>query len=357
MPWPLSVSALAGTGTLLPAIAIAVAVLLGLATLFYAALPWLIQPLLRLVLALRYRYRVRGLENLPRRGPVMLVANHVTWLDGFHLAAVCPRRGKALVNASYTRNPILRALARRAGMILVPVTGPKAHRAAIAAARATLERGEALALFPEAQLTRTGFLGSLYRGIEIILEGRADVPVLPIALDNLWGSVFSFSRGRFFHKPVEGWRRVVCVAIGPPIPPPTTLFRIRMALMETGVRAFELREGPIRALETLDLSLPHWTHPQLGLLTASAHNIDQGAIRQTGQRPGTRGHPVPGVAVRVVDDSGQPLRENTEGRLQALIPGRPEWIDTGARGRMDEDGFVTVREEEASAATPTDKGS
>lgn len=342
MPWPLSFSP-PTAGGVLRVLATCAFVLVGLALLFYAALPWLIQPLLRALLALRYRYKVRGLEHLPDRGPVVLVANHVTWLDGFHLAAVCPRRGKALVNASYVKNPILAALARRAGMILIPVAGPKAFRAALAAARAALDRGEVLGLFPEAQLTRTGFMGMLYRGIEVMMEGRDDVPVLPVAFDNLWGSLFSFSGGRFFHKPIAGWRRTVGVAFGPPIAPPITRFRIRMAMMEARVRAFELREGPLRPLETLDLALPHWTHPEFGLLSASAANFDRGGIHQTGNKPGTLGQPVPGVALRVVDEARQPLPENTEGRIQALLAGRADWVDTGATGHLDPDGFVTLR--------------
>jgi 1-acyl-sn-glycerol-3-phosphate acyltransferase len=312
--------------------------------LFYATLPWTIQPLLRVLLAPFYRFKVIGLEHLPRTGPVLLAANHVTWLDGFFLAAVCPRRGQALVNSDFINLPILRPLAIRAGMIPVTFVGRNARnaRAAIRAAQAVLDRGEVLGIFPEAQITRNGLTGRFYRGLELILRGHEQVPVLPVFLDNLWGSPFSYSGGRFFRKRLESLRRTVGVAFGPPVPPPVTAFAVRQALLAAGVRAFELRAGNPRPLETLDPRLPRWEHPTLGLLTASTANFDCGGIHQVGYKPGTVGHPVPGVAIRAVDESGQPLPAETEGRLQALVAGQPAWIDTGARGRVDADGFVTL---------------
>jgi 1-acyl-sn-glycerol-3-phosphate acyltransferase len=309
--------------------------------LLYRGLPWLVQPMFRLLLAPRYRLQVRGLENLPRAGPVLLAANHVTWLDGFFLVAACPRRGRCLINADYIRLPILRSIARRAGLIPVPASGPRAQRAAIEAARATLDRGAALAIFPEAQLSRNGLTGPFYRGLELILAGREHVPVIPVFLDNLWGSVFSYSGGRFFRKWPRGLRRTVIVAFGPPIPPPVTAFAVRQALLAAGVRAFELRQSP-SPLETLAPDLPRLFHPTLGLLAASTADFDRDGIRQTGHKPGTVGHPVPGVALRAVDDAGQPLPPDAEGRLEALLPGRADWTDTGSRGSLDREGFVRI---------------
>src|SRR5262245_3858552 len=167
---------------------------------FFAALPWLVQPVLRLLLLPRYRLRVHGCERVPRCGPVLLASNHVTWIDGFLLAAACPRGGKLLINADYIRLPVLRTLADRAGLIPVPPLGVRGLRSAIAAARAALDRGELVGMFPEGQLSRNGLLGPFRRGIEVILEGREQVPVVPVYVDNLWGSIFSFAGGRFFWK-------------------------------------------------------------------------------------------------------------------------------------------------------------
>jgi len=319
-------------------------VVLALGAMFLA-LPWVIQPFLRLMLWPRYRFVREGLEHLPRTGPAVLAVNHLTWIDGFIVAATCPRRGRALINADYIGLPILRQIAARAGLIPVPFSGPRALRASIKATREALDRGEVVALFPEAQLSRTGFVGPFYRGIEVIIEGREHVPIIPVYLDNLWGSIFSHSGGRFFRKWPRGWLRTVGVVYGPPVPLPITAFEVRQAIIEAGVRAFELRRGRIEPLETLDPSLPRLEHPTLGLLTASAADFHQGDVHQLGHKEGTVGHPVPGVALKIVGESGSPLGPTQTGRVFARVAGRGGWLDTGFHGRLDRDGFLQIDSE------------
>jgi hypothetical protein len=229
-------------------------------------------------------------------------------------------------------------------LIPVPTSGPHGHRAVIRAVCEALDRGEAVGIFPEAQLSRNGMMGVFFRGIEIIMKGRESTPVVPVYLDNMWGSIYSFSGGGFLRKRVQhlGRRRCVCVAFGPPVPAPITVFSVRQAVLEAGVCAYRLREGPAPVLETLDPNLPRLEHPTLGLLAASTADFDRGGIRHVGQKPGTRGHPVPGVALRAVDENGNPSGPDEEGRLQALLASQPDWVDTGYRGSLDREGFVRI---------------
>ncbi len=318
-----------------------VGILIGLAS-FLVSLRWLVYPLLRVLLWTRYRIKVCGLENLPRTGPVLIVANHVTWFDGFFLAATCPRRGRALVNGSYIDFPVFRHFARWIGLIPVPYSGPRAQRALIERCREVLDRGEVLAIFPEGQISRNGLTGSFQRGLEVILSKREHVPVIPVFLDNLWGSMLSFSGGCFLRKWPQGWRRTVTVAYGTPVPPRVTAFRARQAVLETSVHAFELRQGQVRPLETIDPALPHFEHPSLGRLTGSTADFDRGGVQHVGQKPGTVGQAIPGVALRVVDEAGAVLDEDRAGRIEARVAGKPEWQPTGLCGSIDRDGFLRI---------------
>jgi 1-acyl-sn-glycerol-3-phosphate acyltransferase len=326
MPWPLAAS------------------VLGLAVLvaFLISLRWVVQPLLRLLLAVRYRLVIVGREHVPPTGPVLIAANHVTWLDGLFLAASCPRRGHALANASYIDWPVLGRWARWIGLIPVPFAGPKAQRAMFQACRKVLQDGEALGIFPEAQMTRNGLTGPFHRGLEVIIAGNDKVVVVPAFLGNLWGSQFSFAGGRFFGKPLRVRRRTVVVVFGPPVPPPVTAFAVRQAVLESGVLAAERSPVPLEPLETIDPTLPHLDHPLLGPLTGSTADFDRDGVRQTGHKPGTVGHPLPGVALKVVDESGACLPPDVPGRLLALVPGRSVWIDTGQTASVDREGFVRI---------------
>ena len=163
---------------------------------FLFSLRWWVQRLVRVLLFPRYRLRIIGREHIPQMGPVLIAANHVSWLDGFFLAAACPRRGHALVNAAYIDWPVIGRWARWVGLIPVPFSGPKAQRTMFEICRKVLTDGGVLGLFPEAQMTRNGLTGPFYRGLEVIVAGRETTAVVPMFLENLWGSVFSYAGGR-----------------------------------------------------------------------------------------------------------------------------------------------------------------
>ena len=314
--------------------------------LFVAGLPWIVQPFLRSMLFLRYNLKAIGLENIPKDGPVLVVSNHLSWFDGFFLAATLPRPGTALVNSGTFALPVVGYLARRCGLISVPYHGPKAQRAAIEACRKALDDGKLLGIFPEAQLSRTGMTSGFFRGMEVILAKREQVTVIPVYLDNVWGSVMSFSGGLFFRKWPKGWRRTIVISYGEPLSPPYTIFRARQAVLVAGVAARTALGWTPERPEPIDLSLPHYEHPTLGPLTASTADVHepQHSLHQIGHKPGTIGHPLPGVAIRSMDAVGEVLAEDLEGSLQALVPGQTSWVDLGHRGKIDRDGFVTLVE-------------
>jgi acyl-[acyl-carrier-protein]-phospholipid O-acyltransferase/long-chain-fatty-acid--[acyl-carrier-protein] ligase len=156
--------------------------------------------LLRLALGLLGRtfYRVTpvGLETMPVTGGVLLLPNHISYVDAVILQLACPRPIRFLVYDQIYKARFLHWGLRLLGAI--PIS-PKIARTAIETAVNALARGEVVCLFPEGALTRTATLQKLNRGYELIAR-KAHVPVIPIWLENVWGSIFSCYGGNFFWK-------------------------------------------------------------------------------------------------------------------------------------------------------------
>jgi 1-acyl-sn-glycerol-3-phosphate acyltransferase len=144
-----------------------------------------------------YRFRVRGDAHIPLAGPAVLVCNHVSFVDAILLMAASPRPIRFVMDHRIFRVPVLGWLFRLAKAIPVAPQkeDPAAYAAAMAAAAQVLREGDLLGIFPEGAITRDGSLQAFKGGVaKILAQARADglaVPVVPMALTNLWGSYFS----------------------------------------------------------------------------------------------------------------------------------------------------------------------
>ena len=144
-----------------------------------------------------YRFKVQGDEHLPTTGAAILACNHVSFVDAVLLMAASPRPIYFVMDHRIFRVPVLGALFRLAKAIpIAPYKEDAAtYEAAFERAAQVLQGGDLLAIFPEGGITRDGQLQPFKGGIVKILDrARADgldVPVVPMALTNLWGSYFS----------------------------------------------------------------------------------------------------------------------------------------------------------------------
>src|SRR5262249_14979792 len=148
-------------------------------------------PLARLL----YRVETVGEEHLPRGG-FLLLPNHITWVDALILLIACPRPIRFMIAEEFYRNRWLHSVLHLVRCI--PIT-PRKAKDAMRLAAEMIRDGEIVCVFPEGELTRSGVLGGLHRGYELIAR-QAEAPVVPVWLDQLWGSIFSFQGGRFFRK-------------------------------------------------------------------------------------------------------------------------------------------------------------
>src|SRR5262245_17317279 len=240
----LGAGALATTGVSTTGIFTATAVFTVLGTAW--ALWLLPEALLRALLVILtnslYRLRVVGHEHVPKIGGALLVSNHVSFIDGLLLIASLDRHVRFVVDAQYAEQALLKPLMKLFGVI--PISSYGGLRVVLRALRdagAALEAGEVVCIFPEGQITRTGTLLPFRRGFERIMKGRS-APIIPIHLDRVWGSIFSFDQGRFFWKLPERLPYPVTVSFGTPQPSHTPAYELRNAIRGLGEAAWALRK-------------------------------------------------------------------------------------------------------------------
>ncbi len=168
-----------------------------------------------------YRVKVEGIDNLPEEGPALMVCNHVGFTDPLIIAGCIPRPTVFVMYWKIFQAPGANWLFKTARAI--PIAGrnenPEMYARAFEAISAALKAGEVVCIFPEGGLTPDGEVKEFKRGFELALE-RDPVPVLPMALQGLWGSMFS--RWDRHNKKLKMPRRLfarVALVVGPLIKP------------------------------------------------------------------------------------------------------------------------------------------
>lgn len=223
---------------------VAGAVLLGVSALLIKRMPeFFVRFIVFLVTRLVYRIRLVGFENVPMDGPALLVFNHTSFADGNIITASIPRILRFLVYRGHYENPILKWLGDTFQAIPVDSDAPpKEIVRQLRAASDALQRGELLCIFAEGSISRTGFLLPFQRGFEMIMKRAPGVPIVPAYIDGMWGSIFSYDRGKFFWKWPKGLTRQVTIKFGAPLPSDTPAFKVREAVQLLGVDCCELRK-------------------------------------------------------------------------------------------------------------------
>lgn len=187
----------------------------------YTLLPeFLLRLLSWLLVRIVYRVSERGLTNIPEEGAALLVCNHVSFVDGLVISSACHRPIRFVMESAIFAAPVISVLAR--GMKAVPIAPAREDKAIYEQAFATVAReladGQLVCIFPEGRLTSDGHVAEFRPGLMRILA-ETPVPVVPLALSGLWGSVFSRQPGRWLALLWQGRAQRIGIAAGAPVPP------------------------------------------------------------------------------------------------------------------------------------------
>jgi acyl-[acyl-carrier-protein]-phospholipid O-acyltransferase/long-chain-fatty-acid--[acyl-carrier-protein] ligase len=190
----------------------------------------LIRLLLWLLTKTIYRIRIVGRDNIPEKGGALFVCNHVSFVDAPLLMAATDRKIHFIMDKNYYELWWIKPFGGILGLIPIASSlGPRELLKSLQTASDAIRAGEVVCIFAEGKITRTGALDEFQRGSERIMK-NVDAPIVPVALVGVWGSIFSYERGKFFWK----WPRhifyPVTVRFGNPLPPNSTTEEIHAAV-------------------------------------------------------------------------------------------------------------------------------
>lgn len=188
---------------------------------------------------LMYRIKVKGIENLPKDGAVILACNHVSFVDWLIISGAIRRPTRFVMYYKFLEIPFLSYLMKQARVI--PIAGrdenPELLQKAFDRLKEELKEGEIVCIFPEGKITLDGELSEFKPGILKIVENNP-VTVVPMAINNLWGSMFSRKDGlRPLRPPRKFWKEIT-LNIGRPIQPQA----LTLEVLERNIR--QLIYGP-----------------------------------------------------------------------------------------------------------------
>jgi len=224
------------SGSLSIIYALGILALAGACYTFYKLSRSLVRFLVARIFALRYRLQVIGPANMPPQGGVLLLGNHISWIDWAMVQVASPRPIRFVMKRAYYERWYLRWFLDFFGV--VPISNDR-NKKALETIAGLLNAGEVVCLFPEEHISYTGQLGEFKRGFELAATRVRTGVILPFYLHGLWGSAFSLANPMLKARRRQGKPELV-VAFGPTLPLSATAAQVKQSLFELSVDAWRL---------------------------------------------------------------------------------------------------------------------
>jgi acyl-[acyl-carrier-protein]-phospholipid O-acyltransferase/long-chain-fatty-acid--[acyl-carrier-protein] ligase len=199
------------------------------------------------MLTRRYQVQVVGMKNIPSSGGVLLLGNHVSWLDWAMLQIASPRPIRFVMFRGYYEKWYLKWFFELFGVIPIGRTGSKQ---ALVQVHESLSQGKVVALFPEGHISHNGHLSIFRSGFERAVKDTQAV-IVPFYLRGLWGSLYSYATRKYRYSTGRAGRRQITVGFGKPVSPNASASEVKQAVLETSIHTWQ---EYIETLEPLPIS-------------------------------------------------------------------------------------------------------
>ncbi len=210
--------------------------------------PWYLRLFLGVFATVFYRVKVVRAHRLPAQGGALLVSNHVCLVDMLLILASTQRFVRFVLPEEVCSLAWLRPWLR--WLRVIPLPGeehPRQAATALGQASEAIRRGEVVGIFAEKNVSRIGILLPFRHEFERIMQGL-EAPIIPVCLDGVWGSIFSYQAGRFFWKIPRRLPYPVTVSFGEPMPANATVLEVRTAIQDLNTEAWPHRKRVMKPL-------------------------------------------------------------------------------------------------------------
>jgi acyl-[acyl-carrier-protein]-phospholipid O-acyltransferase / long-chain-fatty-acid--[acyl-carrier-protein] ligase len=232
-------------GGLTVMLALALIALAGAIYTLYQLPQSLVRFLIARLMSTHYRLDVIGLKNMPAQGGVLMLGNHISWIDWAMVQMASPRPVRFVMERVIYERWYLRWFLDFFGV--VPISGGRS-REAIETVSRLLDEGEVVCVFPEGTISRNGQLSEFKRGFERSARAAGTGVILPFYLRGLWGSRFSFASEKLKTNRREGRTRDVLVAFGQPMPREASAEQVKQAVFELSVTSWQTHVATLPSL-------------------------------------------------------------------------------------------------------------
>jgi acyl-[acyl-carrier-protein]-phospholipid O-acyltransferase/long-chain-fatty-acid--[acyl-carrier-protein] ligase len=189
----------------------------------------LIKLFITLFFSMRYKLIVQGIENIPQNGGVLLLGNHISWLDWAFVQMASPRAIRFVMERTIYEKKFLKPFLDFFKVIPISTSGGRKSLDAVAS---YLEKGEVVCIFPEGSISRSGHLGEFKKGFELATAQVVHGVIIPFYIGGLWGTKWSRSNSNFKERE-NRTKKDVIISFGKPID-------IKMNATQVKQKVFEL---------------------------------------------------------------------------------------------------------------------